>query len=166
MKHFSTGIKQQYGSTLLVALIMLVLLTLIAISAIKSTSSSLQVVGNAQFREEAKAAAQQAIEKVISDGNFKDTPPAPQNIDVNQDGTSDFTVTFSPAPSCISFKPADPNDVGFPTICASSIGAVCYWTVWDIRAVVSDVQTGANVVLHQGVKTIAGLDTAVVACGV
>ena len=161
-----TGIREQTGSTLLVALIMLVLLTLIALSAIKSTTSGLQVVGNAQFREEAKAAAQQAIEKVISDGNFKDTPPAPQNIDVNQDGTTDFTVTFSPAPSCLSFKPADPNDVGFPTICASSIGAVCYWTVWDIRAVVSDPQTGASVVLHQGVKTIAGLDTAVVSCGV
>lgn len=161
-----TAIRQQRGSTLLVALIMLVLLTLIALSAIKSTTSSLLVVGNAQFREEAKAAAQKAIEKVISDGDFRTTPPVPQSIDVNQDGTADFTVTFAPAPSCLSYKPADPNDAGFPTVCASSIGAVCYWTVWDIRAVVSDPQTGASVVLHQGVRTIAGLDAAVVSCGV
>lgn len=164
---FRTGNRQQRGSTLLVALIMLVLLTLIALSAIKSTSSSIQVVGNAQFREEAKAAAQKAIENVISTGDFRTVAPTPQNIDVNQDGTTDFTVTFAPAPSCLSYKPVDPNDAGVPSVCAASGGIVaCYWTVWDIRAVVSDVQTGAGVVLHQGVKTIAGLDAAVVSCGV
>lgn len=163
---FRTGIKQQRGSTLLVALIMLVLLTLIALSAINSTTSSIQVVGNAQFREEANAAAQKAIEKVISTGDFRTTPPASQSIDVNQDGVADYTVTFSPAPSCLSFRPVDPADTGVPSVCASSIGAVCFWTMWDIRAVVSDVKTGASVVLHQGVKTIAGLDAAVVSCGV
>jgi type II secretory pathway pseudopilin PulG len=158
--------KKQRGSTLLVALVMLVLLTLIALSAIKSTASSIQVVGNAQFREEANAAAQQAIEKVISNGDFRTVPPTPQNIDVNRDGTADYTVTFAPAPSCISYQPVDPADPGVPSVCASSIGAVCYWTTWDIRAVVSDVQTGAGVILHQGVRTIAGLDAAVVSCGV
>jgi len=45
------------------------LLTLIAISAMNSTTSSIQVVGNAQFREEAGAAAQQGIESIIS-SNF------------------------------------------------------------------------------------------------
>jgi len=151
------GIKQQRGSTLLVALIMLVLLTLIALSAIKSTTSSIQVVGNAQFREEAKAVAQKAIEKVISDGNFRNAPPAPQSIDVNGDGVADYTVTFAPAPSCISAIAVGLGDPGVPPVCAGSIGAVCFWTLWDIRAVVSDVQTGASVALHQGVKTIAGL---------
>ena len=118
---------KQRGSTLLVALIMLVLLTLIAISAIQSTTSSIQVVGNAQFREEAKAAAQKAIEKVMSDGGFKTTPPAAQNIDVNQDGTADYTVTFAPAPSCLSAKAVNPGDAGIPPVCASSIGATCFW---------------------------------------
>ena len=89
-------IKQQRGSTLLVALIMLALLTLVAVSAINSTTTSLQMVGNAQFSEEADAAAQQAIENVISTGDFKSTPPAPQNIDVNNDGVADYTVKFEP----------------------------------------------------------------------
>lgn len=161
-----SGIKQQSGSTLLVALIMLVLLTLVAVSAINSTTTSLQMVGNAQFREEANAAAQQAIEKVISTDTFQTVAPTPQNIDVNNDGAADYTVTFAPAPSCISVKPVVVGDPGVPNICASSIGAVCYWTVWDIRAVVSDVNTGASVTLHQGVKTIAGLNAAVASCGV
>lgn len=161
-----TGIKKQRGSTLLVALIMLVLLTLIALSAIKSTTTSIQVVGNAQFREEAKAAAQAAIERVLSTGGFKSTPPASQDIDVNHDGITDFTVTFPLAPSCLSFKPVAAGDTGVPAVCASSIGAVCFWTMWDIRAVVSDVRTGASLIMHQGVRTIAGLNDAVASCGV
>jgi len=174
-----TGIRRQRGSTLLVALIMLVLLTLIALSAMKSTTSSIQVVGNAQFREEAKAAAQKAIESVISDGNFRNTPPVPPIgspfvcpndpsgwcVDVNGDGAFDYTVTFAPAPSCLSAQQVDLNDPGVPSVCAAQGGiAVCFWTSWDIRAVVSDVNTGASIVLHQGVKTIAGLN-AVVASG-
>ena len=161
-----TPIKQQRGSTLLVALIMLVLLTLIAVSAINSTTASTQMVGNAQFSKEANAAAQQAIENVISNDNFKNTPPTPQNIDINGDGVTDYNVAFAPAPLCVSVKPANVGDPGVPSTCASSVGVTCYWTVWDIRAVVSDVKTGASVNLHQGVKTIAGLNVVVASCGV
>ncbi|MDH4235161.1 MAG: PilX N-terminal domain-containing pilus assembly protein [Gallionella sp.] len=162
--------KQQRGSTLLVALIMLVLLTLIAVSAMKSTTSSIQVVGNAQFREEAKAAAQKAIELVLSDDsstNFRNIPVGntlpEQRIDVNADGTADYTVTFA-RPSCLSSAAVIPGQQGIPPVCAAQGGlAVCFWTRWDIRAVVSDVNTGASVVLHQGVKTIAGLNDVVAA---
>jgi type II secretory pathway pseudopilin PulG len=143
---------------------MLVLLTLVAVSAINSTTTSVQMVGNAQFREEATAAAQKAIENVISTGDFRSTPPAPQTIKVN--GVADYTVTFEPAPSCVSFKPVDPTDPATPPECASSIGAVCFWTVWDIRAVVKDPVTGASVAVHQGIRTVAGLNAGVAACGV
>jgi Tfp pilus assembly protein PilX len=160
-----TQIKQQRGSTLLVALIMLVLLTLIAVSAINSTTASTQMVGNAQFSKEANAAAQQAIENVISSTGFMTTLPAAQYIDVNGDGVPDYTVTFA-LPQCNSVKQANVGDPGVPSICASSIGAICYWTVWDIRAAVSDIKTGASVNVHQGVKTIAGLNAAVASCGV
>jgi Tfp pilus assembly protein PilX len=160
-----TPIKQQRGSTLLVALIMLVLLTLIAVSAINSTTASTQMVGNAQFSKEANAAAQQAIENVISNTGFMTTLPAAQNIDVNGDGVADYTVTFA-LPQCNSVKQANVGDPGVPSVCASSIGAICYWTVWDVRAAVSDIKTGASVILHQGVKTIAGLNAAVASCGV
>ena len=160
-----TPLKRQCGSTLLVALIMLVMLTLIAVSAINSTTSSTQMVGNAQFSKEAGAAAQQAIENVISNTNFMSTTPAPQNIDVNGDGVADYTVTFA-APNCASVVPVNVGDVGVPSQCASSIGAVCYWTEWDVAATVSDVKTGASLVVHQGIKTIAGLNAAVASCGI
>lgn len=156
--------QRQRGSTLLVGLIMLVLLTLVAVSAINSTNSSVQMVGNAQFREEATAAAQKAIENVISKGDFRNVPPAAQTIRVN--GVADYTVQFTPAPACVSFKPVDPTDPTTPSDCASSIGNVCFWTLWDIRAVVTDPNTGASIAVRQGIRTIAGLNAGVTSCGI
>lgn len=159
--------RNQHGSTLLISLIMLVLLTLVAISAMNASSNSIQIVGNAQFREEANAAAQQAIENVISNSDFQTVAPAAQNIDINGDGNDDYTVTFSPAPSCVSYVPVAVNDANVPKICFGSIGSLCYWTVWDITAQVSDINgSGTTTTVHQGVRTIAGLNTALAQCGV
>jgi type II secretory pathway pseudopilin PulG len=158
---------RQRGSTLLISLIMLVLLTLIAISAMNASTSSIQVVGNSQFRAEANAAAQQAIESVISNSAFQTVAPAAQNIDINGDGNDDYTVTFSPAPSCVSYVAVAPTDANVPTICFGSIGALCYWTVWDITAQVTDINgSGAATTVHQGIRTIAGLNAALAQCGV
>lgn len=156
--------QRQRGSTLLVGLIMLVLLTLVAVSAINSTTAGVQMVGNAQFREEAVAAGQRAIENVISSGTFRNTPPPPQLVKVN--GVADYTVTFEPPPQCVSFKAVDPTDTATPPECASSIGNICFWTLWDIRAVVTAADTGASVALHQGIRTIAGLNAGVTSCGI
>jgi Tfp pilus assembly protein PilX len=161
-------LRRQQGSTLLVGMIMLILLTLIAVSAIESTTTSIQMVGNAQFREEATAAAQQAIENVISSTAFTTSPPLPQNIDINNDGSTDYTVSFTPAPSCSSFKAVNTAiETGLPKDCYGSSGAVlCYRTTWDIPAVVNDLTTGASVTLHQGVKILVGINAALTSCGV
>lgn len=164
-----TIINKQRGSTLLVALVMLVLLTLIALSAMNVTTNSAQVVGNAQFHEETNAAGQQAIESVISSSAFKTIAPGAQDIDINGDGVADYNVTFTPAPSCISYKAADPTEVGLPKECAGSVGStsLCYWTVWDVTAVVTDAHgSGATTTIHQGIRTIAGLNAALTSCGV
>lgn len=160
--------RQQRGSTLLVGMIMLVLLTLIAVSAIESTTSSLQIVGNAQFREEATAAGQQAIENVISSTAFTTSAPADQNIDVNNDGAADYKVTFSPAPSCIKYNVVDTStETGLPKDCYGSMTGLCYRTYWDVTAIVSDANagtTGATVTLHQGIKLLVGLNAALASC--
>lgn len=154
----------QRGSTLLVSLIMLMLLTLMAISAIESSTSSIQVVGNAQFRAEATAAAQQAIENVISSTAFTSTAPSAQTINVNK---SDYTVSFLPAPTCSQYKAVDTTtETGLPSVCYSSVGAQCYRTFWDINAVVDDATTGTKISVHQGVKILVGLNAALASCGV
>lgn len=160
---------KQHGSTLIVALVMLMLLTLMAISAMNSTTSNIQVVGNAQFREEASAAAQQGIERVIS-SNFT-VSPAASAIAVSF-GAANYAASVA-APTCLSsiglnndaLDPSDPNDA----VCLSSGSATntgimnasgvvaagqswCYEQKWDIRATVDDANTGANTAVHQGVS--------------
>ncbi len=157
----------QRGSTLLVALVMLMLLTLTAISAMNASTNSIQVVGNAQFREEANAAGQKAIEKVLSSSAFQTTAPAAESIDVNGDGVMDYAVTFTPAPSCVSYTLTLSTDTAVPAECFGSTGSLCYWTVWDVSAVVTDLHgSGATTTVHQGVRTVAGLNAAITSCGV
>jgi type II secretory pathway pseudopilin PulG len=162
--------KHQRGSTLIVALIMLVLLTLVAVSAINSTSSSIQIVGNEQFRQEAGAVTQQAIENVIST-NFTVAPAsAPISVDINNDGKADYTGQVN-APTCTSSIPLTNGQLNpFSAIdspCISSgqstttgiMGASgvvataqswCFKQSWDIKANVVD-SNGTNTTVHQGV---------------
>ena len=163
-------LKKQRGSTLLVALIMLVLLTLIAVSAMNASTSSIQVVGNAQFREEAKAAAQQGIEKIIS-SNFT-AAPAASSVTVSF-GAATYTTAIE-MPTCTNSLPVTNNalnpSVAADAVCLGSNTATntgimsasgvpgstaqswCYQQKWDIRATVNDTNTGANTAVHQGVS--------------
>ncbi|MBC7756786.1 MAG: pilus assembly protein [Bdellovibrio sp.] len=172
----STGQPNQRGSTLLVALVMLVLLTLMAISANNSTTSSIQVVGNAQYREEANAAAQQAIENVIS-SNFTANPTAAATAASTtvSFGAASYNVTVA-TPICTSSvaitngelnpttNPADKNClasgtgnntgiIGATGTAVATAQSWCYKQKWDISATVTDANTGANTTLHQGVFT-------------
>ena len=173
----------QRGSTLIVALVMLMLLTLMAISAINSTTSSIQVVGNAQFREEANSAAQQAIEKVIS-SNFTTNPIAYATAASGtvSFGAASYNVTVA-VPTCTSSiaitngelnsnvatdKPCFTGTGGSGSGGIFSSGGTpvstaqswCFKQKWDILATVSDAKTGANTTLHQGVFTKVPVGTA------
>jgi Tfp pilus assembly protein PilX len=113
----SRGTGRQRGITLVTALIMLVLLTLMAITAFHIGTSQTSIVSNAQHRDEALDAAQQAIDKVINSPDFMSTPAAAIAstatncsggaantwcVDVNGDGTLDITVALTPQPKCVS----------------------------------------------------------------
>jgi|SRR3989338_3580954 len=116
----------QRGATLVVALIVLVLLTLFALTSFNLGKSSLQTVGNAQFRNEAMAAAQQTVEEVVSTTRLFETPSAviingvaacnggaanTKCVDVNGDSNPDITVTLTPTPTCISARPILNNEL-------------------------------------------------------
>ena len=165
-------IKQQRGSTLMVALIMLVLLTLIAVSSINSTTSSIQVVGNAQFREEASSIAQQAIERLIS-SNFTAAPAsAAISVDINNDGKIDYigqvdvpTCTSSialtnaqlspltvPADKfCVASGQSNQTLIVGPSGVIATAQAWCYKQTWDLRATAADSNSGATSTIHQGI---------------
>lgn len=160
---------KQRGLSLLVGLIMLVLLTLFAISAFNASNVNLRIIGNMQARQETLAAAQTAIEQVISTPTFIKTAPAPVTVTLN--GAS-YDVAFTPAPACVSvvdipsedLNPANPNDLkcipsgviresGIFVSGAPLPPSYCSNTRWLVRARVQDPNTSnsADTTLDQGV---------------
>jgi hypothetical protein len=158
----------QAGATLMVALVMLVVLTLLVVAAIRSSTTNVRIAGNMQVRNEAAAAAQQAIEQVISN-NFT-TNPVEQTMTIQTAGT-DYSVKVS-APTCDSTKgitndelvPTDPNDAacigsGLPSNTGiidgdDHSGSVTQWCSkqqWDVQATATENGSGVSVTHHQGV---------------
>jgi len=154
---------RQAGATLVVGLIMLVLITLMLITALNLGTANFRTVSNMQFRDEAIAAANKAIQQVV--GSPFTTAPAPQSIQVDLENTSpatyDYTVNIA-TPVCVSATVAassDPSSVSLP----GGMSAESTWnTVWDIDATVSgannvgaaavEIRTGVRVLLSQSQK--------------
>lgn len=167
---------RQQGATLIVALIFLVLLTLFAINAFNSSTTSARVTGNMQMRQEAAAAAQVAIEQVISSTAFAVNPgniaATPIPVDIDNNGNADYTVAMSPQPGCYRVAPIKNNQLN-PALAedrncmtsslmrnsgidmteagVSSDNSFCANSEWNVRAVVTDANTGTQVAVNQGV---------------
>jgi hypothetical protein len=143
----------QRGATLIIGLIMIVLITLIVLSAFTLSSSNLKSVRNMQMHDESLAAANQAVERLIS-MSFTDAPGTVTfNVDINKDGTNNYAVTVG-TPSCINARAATvvaPSDVEL----GPGMSAGETWnTDWDIDANVTDVASGAAVRVRQGVRVL------------
>lgn len=140
----------QRGATLIVGLIMIVLITLIVVNAFTLSSSNLKSVGNMQQREEAIAAANRAIELVVSSA-FSDGPVAQSiNVDIDNDGKPDYVVAVA-APSCvraISAQGTKGSDVEL------FLPSSTWNTDWDIDASVTDAASGTSVRVRQGVRVL------------
>jgi len=136
--------KRQTGATLIVSLMMLVILTLFAMSAINSSSVNLQIVGNMQILKKVEDAAQNAIEDGISSIATINiaiaNPNAPASILPPVNGVN---VTLS-TPQCTGSAPATDYSALSKIVPEDS--------VWELSAAASDPNSGAAVVIHQGVK--------------
>lgn len=143
---------RQRGSALIVGMIMLVLLTLLVLSAISDGLINLRIAGNTQAKDEARAAAQQGIERVVSSyTNFIPTPAASSvsNFSVNNDTTGNYSVAVS-APVCIRAALQIPPRT---TDCANGVGSgvACVDTLWEITATATDTRSGVSQTVVQGV---------------
>jgi hypothetical protein len=147
--------RSERGAALVVGLIMLVLITVMLIAALNLGTANFRSVSNMQFREEAIAASNRAIEVVI--GSDFTNPPTAQDIDVDadNDGTVDYVVNIA-VPVCVQatiaeeFAPSE-EELG------PSLSAASTWnTVWDIEAAVDPAGNagGAAVVVHAGVRKL------------
>ena len=142
----------QRGMTLLVGMIMLVLITMLVTTAFTMSTSNLKAVGNMQAHDQAIAAANIALEQVLS-SPFTTTPQAESiNVDNNNDGTADYVVAIA-TPVCVRASLeyfAALNEVGIPILTT-----VNQWnTIWDVQAVVTDANTGANTTVSAGMRVL------------
>ena len=170
----------QAGMVLITALIMLVVVTMLVVAGINMTNINTKIAYNMQIRNEAEDATQRVIENMVSDpANFNSPlpPAATVPVDINNDGTADYTVS-APTPSCIASTPikqnqldaSNPSDIPcFGTSSLQNTGIVggkaaagaslCAATTWDVSATYADPSgTGLNVTTHQGVnvRVVAG----------
>lgn len=146
--HFAAS---QRGATLIVGLIMLVMVTLLVISAFTLSGGNLKAVGNMQFRNEAIAAANMAIEQTIS-GSFSTINAADTiNVDIDQDNTIDYVVNVA-APVCIQAPPAPVDTAALSGVNSNISNMSNYLTLWEITATVTSQATGAAAVVKQGIN--------------
>ena len=161
----------QSGAALVVSLVMLVLVTLLVIAALNLGTANFRAVSNTQFREQAIAAANVAIQDRVSstfegpvvDAALGTIATSYQNVDLNNDGIPDYTVAITPA--CVSAtvaESADPSSLSLPGV----MSVASTWnTVWDVRAEVSPPSvptgvtlvadpSGAKVTVHAGVRVL------------
>ncbi len=146
---------RQRGAALVVGLIMLVLITLMLVTALNLGTTNFRAMTNMQFRSEAIAAANQAIEQVIS-SPFTAAPAAEAiNIDLDNDADTDYTVQIA-VPQCVYAAQAfgaDPSSVSLPP----TMTVASTWnTVWDLDANVAPASNvgGAQVRVRSGVRVL------------
>lgn len=172
----------QRGFTLVMTLIFLVIFMLFAISMVGSSMINTKVAANQQYRLEADSVAQQGIEQVISQPFIRVpiTTTTSVPVDVNGDGTADFTAQVAP-PTCLDSKvipnaslpvgdackvPNNPNgNLTLPGP-ASSVSpppaapSMCSATQWDIQSTVTDPSnTSVAVTVHQGASVQVPIGT-------
>ena len=146
---------RQQGAALVVGMIMLVLITLMLVTALNLGTTNFRAMTNMQFRGEAIAAANQAIEQVIS-SPFTAAPVAEAiNIDIDNDTDTDYVVQIA-VPQCVYAAQAfgaDPSSLSLPpTMSVSST----WHTVWDLDANVASASNvgGAQVRVRSGVRVL------------
>ena len=147
--------RAQRGVTLVVGLIMLVLVTLLVTSAFILSGSNLKSVGNMQFRDEALAAANRAVEQVIGSA-FATAPGAEDiNVDIDNNGTTDYVVHMA-QPQCIRAFQNSITSSSSLSLPPSMSTSSSWNTVWDLDATVtgSENSGGASMHVRQGVRIL------------
>ena len=167
---------EQQGTTLVVAMLFLLILSLLAVSSFNSSTTNALVTGNMIARQEGVASAQWLIDETISSTLFATSPKevaaGTYHIDLDGDGTTDYSPRLSPDPSCqraralkaVELDPADEGDIACmisgvvhhsgldtPDLAATTGDSLCASTEWNVRAVVEDERTGAVTAVNQGI---------------
>lgn len=143
--------RKQKGMALVITLIMLLLMTLTVSSSFNLSNTNLESVANQQWRSEALAATDMAIELVVGSA-FTGAPTAQSiDVDINQDGKVDYAVQVA-QPVCVRARLASSAPPSSLTLVGMSNST---WnTIWEIVAVTQDPASGASVRVRSGVRVL------------
>lgn len=168
--------RTQRGLTLFVAMIILVMVTLLVVSAFRVSNTNLKIVSSMQGRQEAIGAGQAAIEQVLSSAFFTENPnivaATPIQVDINGDGTDDFSVTMA-LPVCMRTAPVvmgnPPTKLQLDCAGSSRFPSAmtptwCSNTIWEVAATTTDRLTAAQTTVRQGVGMTVEITNAKTAC--
>ena len=120
--------RSQRGSTLLVAMILLLVFAIMAAASFRGSLTSVQAIGNMQWRSEAIAAANDAIDRLLSTADFatnttiltQQVNAAPFQLDINGDGVNDIATSLpvvtldglaKAGPRCLRAEPIPAKDL-------------------------------------------------------
>lgn len=147
--------KNQSGIALVAALVMLVLLTLLAVTMIRTGTLNLRIAQNVQLQQDAEAAAQIGIERVVGRAFFFANPLADPNIPViggvGDDQLGGFTVTVDNR-ECINATPREGDSIGGQSSLTNPGGTIGFEnTLWLVTARAEDASSGARATVRQGV---------------
>ena len=129
--------RAQRGSVLLVTMIMMLIFAIMAAATFRGSLTSVQAIGNMQWRTEAIDAANDAIDRLLSTAAFATNTAivtgqvnaAPFRVDINGDGVNDIATDFPvvtidgvarAGPRCLRAAPIPTTDLD-PSL-ASDIG--------------------------------------------
>lgn len=129
--------RAQRGSVLLVTMIMMLIFAIMAAATFRGSLTSVQAIGNMQWRTEAIDAANDAIDRLLSTAAFANNTAvvtgqvnlAPFQVDINGDGVNDISTNFPvvtidgvarAGPRCLRAAPIPTTDLD-PSL-ASDIG--------------------------------------------
>lgn len=147
----------QRGVTLFVSLILLVLITLMVTTAFTLSNTNLKSVGNKQARDQAIAAANMAIEEVLSSlvTTSSIAKPTAQTIqiDTNNDGNNDYVVSIA-TPACIRTSIDTSAAISSVSLGTAMSSASSWNTLWEIEATVDDTKTGAKITVRTGARVL------------
>ena len=159
--HQATSLQRQQGASLIVGLILLTLIAMAVSTAFMLSSTNLKAVSNMQRHDEALAAANDAVEAVISTqlktvGTVFNAPVADQRlVDIDRDGVNDYTVNVD-QPVCLEAVLASAGSSSGAgtsvTLGSGYSSSVSYRTLWEILATATDTRSGAKVVVRQGIR--------------
>lgn len=138
LRQVTRSARGQRGMTLIVSLIMLIILTMFALSTMNLSNSNLKVVGNQQAQRAVEAAAQQALEQVVSGSNIFKTPVG-QSLVING-----FTVAVT-APVCVRSQACSgcSKDI--------TVANLPEMDLFEVQASTTDSLSGATASVYQGV---------------